>query len=73
MHTIHFVDDSELPDGHDFLFIGIPDGALIFYRAGALTPQNLEDSWAAYRARSGQNPPSQRAADWSHLAVASSS
>ena len=53
MHAIHFVDDSELPEGCDFLFVAIPEGGLIFYRESALSPQSLEDSWAAYRALGG--------------------
>lgn len=50
MHAIHFVDDDELPEGQDFLFVAIPEGGLIFYRESALSPSMLEDSWAAYRA-----------------------
>lgn len=50
MHAIHFVDDCELPEGHDFMLVEIPDGGLIFYRESAITPTSLEDSWAAYRA-----------------------
>jgi hypothetical protein len=51
-HAINFVDDCELPEDQDFLFVAIPAGALIFYRESALTPKTLEDSWAAYRASS---------------------
>lgn len=53
MHAIHFVDDGELPTGHDFMLVDLPEGALIFYRESALSPQPLEDSWAAYRALGG--------------------
>lgn len=47
-HGIEFVD--KLPDGLDFLFIGMPDGGgRILYRESAICPRVLEDSWAAYR------------------------
>lgn len=55
MHAINFIDDDELPAGHDFMFIDIPEGGLIFYRESAISPQSLEDSWAAYRALGGPN------------------
>lgn len=48
-HSITFVDDDALPDGTDFVFVEVPNGAHIFYRESALTEQTLEDSWAAYR------------------------
>lgn len=51
MHAIEFVD--ELPPENDFLLLAIPDGALVFYRRCAVTPQTLEDSWAAYRSLIG--------------------
>lgn len=50
MHAINFVDDCELPEGQDFIYLAIPDGALIFYRESAVNPATLEDSWAAHRA-----------------------
>lgn len=52
-YGIRFVDDDALPAGHDFLFVEMPGGAMIFYRESALSPQSLEDSWAAYRALGG--------------------
>lgn len=48
MYGIDYVD--ALPGGRDFMFIDLGDGALIYYRRDALTPANLEDSWAAFRA-----------------------
>lgn len=51
MHAIRFVDD--LPGEHDFLFVEVPDGALLLCRRRAITPQVLEDAWAAYRAMIG--------------------
>lgn len=56
MHSIKFVGDEELPEGHDFVFVEIPDGALIFYRESALTEESLMDSWAAYRALQRKPP-----------------
>lgn len=56
MHAIQFVDDDTLPEGHDFAFVEVPDGALIFYRESALTEQTLMDSWAAYRALRREPP-----------------
>lgn len=56
-HAIQFVDDDALPEGHDFAFVGLPDGGgLIFYRRSALSPESLEGSWAAYRALGGPSP-----------------
>lgn len=74
MHRIEFVDDDALPEGHDFMLVTCETGALIFYRRSAVTPANLEDSWAAYRAlREEQNPPPTTAAIESpHLAVVES-
>lgn len=57
MHSITFVDDDAIPEGHDFVFLEVPEGALIFYRKSALTEENLMDSWAAYRALQRQRPP----------------
>lgn len=55
-HGIRLVDDEELPPGHDFVFVGTPDGGrLIFYRQSAISAECLEDSWAAYRALGGPN------------------
>lgn len=50
MHGIRIVADEDMPEGHDFVFVEVPDGGLIFYRDSAVTAQTLEDSWAAYRA-----------------------
>jgi hypothetical protein len=50
-HAIVLVDDDALPEGHDFVFVGMPDGGgMIFYRRSALDVEPLEDSWTAYRA-----------------------
>lgn len=49
-HSIAFVADDALPAGHDFMLIVSPSGAHVFFRASAVTPAVLEDSWAAYRA-----------------------
>jgi hypothetical protein len=59
MYRIEFVDDHVLPEGHDFMLLTNDAGsALLFYRRSAVTPANLEDSWAAYRAlREEQSPP----------------
>lgn len=56
MHGIQFVDDDALPAGHDFMLVTGPGGNMIFYRESAVTPSNLEDSWAAYRALQAAPP-----------------
>lgn len=56
MHCITFVADDEMPEGHDFVFVEIPEGALLFYRESELTEENLMDSWAAYRALQRRPP-----------------
>jgi hypothetical protein len=54
MHAIRFVKDDEMPDGHDFIAIATAAGdRLVVYRASAVTPAILEDSWAAVRALEG--------------------
>lgn len=55
-YSIKFVDDAALPEGHDFVLIKAGDEYCIFYRAGAVRPSVLEDSWAAYRALT-ESPP----------------
>lgn len=57
MHRIEFVDDDALPDGHDFMLVTNGSDALIFYRRSEVTPANLEDSWAAYRALRAKGTP----------------
>ena len=56
MHHISFASDEDMPEWHDFIFIQVPEGALIFYREGAVTPKTLEESWAAYRALERRPP-----------------
>lgn len=56
MHQIRFVDDTALPDGHDFVLVQAPMGTAIFYRESAVTPRVLEESWAAYRSMRGAQP-----------------
>lgn len=56
-HRIFFVDDDALPEGHDFLLLSCPSGNVrLFYRRSAVTPETLEDSWAAYRAVAHRDP-----------------
>lgn len=51
MHAIQFVDDHDLPADHDFALVTTGrDDVVIFFRRSAVTPQVLEQSWAAYRA-----------------------
>jgi hypothetical protein len=60
MYGIDYV--AGLPGGRDFMFIDLEgDGALIYYRRDALTPSNLEDSWAAFRACQSTPPPGELA------------
>lgn len=58
-HCITIVDDdAAFPQGHNFVFVTLPSGALhIFYRRSALTEETLMDSWAAYRAMLRRQPP----------------
>lgn len=56
MYGIRFVGDDELPEGHDFVFAHAGESAMIFYRESAVSPESLEDSWAAYRATLGRQP-----------------
>lgn len=54
-HSIRFVSDEVMPEGHDFVFLQTLDWAVILYRQSAITPETLEDSWAAYRALGGRD------------------
>ena len=56
MYGIRFVEDDALPEGHDFVLVQSGGDVLMFYRESAVTPQNLEASWAAYRALVAQSP-----------------
>lgn len=56
-YSIKFVSDEAMPEGHDFIFIETPCGAVIVYRETAVTPDTLEASWAAYRALGGRSRP----------------
>lgn len=49
-HSIKFVADNALPEGHDFVLIQTPTATVVVYRESAITPDLLEQSWAAYRA-----------------------
>lgn len=71
LHVINFVSDEAMPPGHDFIFVALPMGALMFYRESAITPQTLEDSWAAYRALQRGKPLEPTSAPCKGLAVAS--
>lgn len=57
MYSIRFVDDSALPNGHDFVFVQADEDYAIFFRESAISPQMLEDAWAAYRALDAAPPP----------------
>lgn len=50
MHSVYFVTDEVMPEGHDFIFVQVPAGAAIFYRRSALSERAIEDSWTAGRA-----------------------
>jgi hypothetical protein len=57
--TITFVDDEDMPEGHDFLLIAEGGEARLFYRRSAIAPRMLEGSWRAYRRLVGieKDPP----------------
>lgn len=59
-YGITFVEDEALANDHDFVFVDIPAGGWIFYRESTLSPESLEDSWAAYRALRGPTPTAPR-------------
>lgn len=50
MHAIRFISDEHMPEGHDWLYVDIPNGALVFIRDSALLERNFEEAWDAYRA-----------------------
>lgn len=75
-YRIEFVDDQALPEGHDFLLAQTAENAVIFYRESAISPEMLEDSWAAFRALGKprrDHPTLVRPGDlqWPRLALAS--
>jgi len=49
MYAIKFVSDDALPDDHDFALVQTSQDVVVFFRESRLSPQVLEDSWAAYR------------------------
>ncbi len=50
MYSIRFVNDDDLPAGHDFVLVAIGEDVVFFFRSSAVTPQTLEEAWAAFRA-----------------------
>jgi hypothetical protein len=50
MYEVQFIGDDALPEGHDFMYVDLPDGGVAFLRESAVNPRTLEDAWAAYRA-----------------------
>jgi len=58
MRGIKFVDDDELPEGHDFVFVQAREDWMVFLRESAITAPMLEDTWAALLALQ-ETPPTQ--------------
>ena len=48
-YGVTFADDDALPEGLDFALVIMTDGVHAFYRESAISPELLEDSWAAVR------------------------
>lgn len=53
MYGVRFIDDHELPEGHDFAMIRTPEDCVFFFKRSKVTPKVLEQAWAAYRALPG--------------------
>lgn len=48
-HEVQFVDDQEMPDGHDWLLIDTGRAMICAVRHSRLCPEVLEEAWAGYR------------------------
>jgi len=49
MYQVVTVDDSDLPDSHDWALVELPDRTLLIINANADPGQIGPDAWAAYR------------------------
>lgn len=59
-HRVKFVEDCELPEGHDFVFVDTGEDQFVFFRASAMSPQVIAEAWAALRVlelEAGEPPP----------------
>jgi hypothetical protein len=56
MHQVRFVDDDELPEGHDFVLVQVGTDYMAFLKTSTVNPKSLELAWAAYRALCDRPP-----------------
>lgn len=47
-HQIRFIDDDELPDGHDWMLVREEDHYYFFVKRSRVTQEVLMEGWAAY-------------------------
>lgn len=48
-HQVQFIDDRQMPDGHDWLMIEAGDAIVCVVRKSKVCPEVLEEAWSGYR------------------------
>lgn len=48
-HHIQLIDESDLPNGQDWVIVEHDEQITLFIVEAALTPRKLEEAWAGYR------------------------
>jgi len=46
---VKFVDDRALPEGQDWIFVEVDGGLYFVVKESRVTPEVLDQAWAAYR------------------------
>jgi len=50
-YEVAFVDDDALPDGNDWVLVKMPDCWVFAVKRSRVSPQTMQEGWAAYRHR----------------------
>jgi hypothetical protein len=48
-HEVHFINDDEMPDGHDWMLLKVGDEVHCLVRRSRVRECVLEDAWSGYR------------------------
>ena len=48
-YGVKFVEDHELPPGQDWIFVEVDGGLYFVVKESRITPEVLNQAWAAYR------------------------
>lgn len=48
-YEVKFIDDHELPVGHDWMLVQDGTSICLFMKASAVRPESLTEAWESYR------------------------